>query len=173
MKLRHVRVDGPGLIIHAWSSEQGLVAVHLGEVPSPAREVGGRPLSSISILAADEDLSRFAESLRRYLRGEPLAWAGALDLRGLTEFECRVYQEVREIPWAQTRSYADVARGVGRPSATRAVGNALHRNPLPIVVPCHRVVNSGGKLGGYAGGLPMKKKLLAMEHQRPAEGDLL
>lgn len=163
MKLRHVRVEGSGLLIHAWSSQEGLVAVHLGEVPSPATRAGGHPLSSIAILEADTNLAGFAASLRRYLRGGPLDWDGALDVRGLTDFERRVYRTVRDIPWAETRSYGDVARALGRPTATRAVGNALHRNPLPIVVPCHRVLQADGGLGGFACGLKVKRKLLMLE----------
>jgi methylated-DNA-[protein]-cysteine S-methyltransferase len=163
VKLGHVCVEGAGLLVHAWSSRAGLAAVHLGEVPRPATQPGGRPVPAISILEADEALAEFAASLRRYLNGEPLEWEGALDLRGLTDFERRVYEEVRDIPWAETRSYADVARAVGRPTATRAVGNALHRNPLPIVVPCHRVLQAGGGLGGFACGLKVKRKLLMLE----------
>jgi O-6-methylguanine DNA methyltransferase len=163
VKLRHVRVEGSGLLVHAWSSQAGLAAVHLGEVPSAATLPGGRPVSSISIHEADDGLEGFAQALRRYLSGEPLVWAGPLDLRGLTDFERAVYQEVRLIPWAETRSYSDVARATGRPTATRAVGNALHRNPLPLVVPCHRVLKAGGGLGGFACGLKIKRKLLVLE----------
>jgi len=70
---------------------------------------------------------------------------------------------VRDIPFGETRTYGDVARRIGRPGAVRAVGNALHRNPFPLVVPCHRVLREGGGLGGYACGPAMKRRLLAVE----------
>jgi O-6-methylguanine DNA methyltransferase len=95
-----------------------------------------------------------------------------LDLRA-TPFQLDVYAALVEIPYGETRSYADIARAVGRPRAVRAVGAANGANPIALVVPCHRVVQTGGKLGGYGGGLPLKKRLLAMEHSAPAPGDLL
>ena len=84
-----------------------------------------------------------------------------------------VYAALGEIPYGETRSYLEIANAIGQPKASRAVGTANGANPLSLVIPCHRVINAGGKLGGYAGGLPMKKKLLAMEHRRPLAGQLL
>jgi O-6-methylguanine DNA methyltransferase len=79
-----------------------------------------------------------------------------------TEFQRQVWAELRRIPYGQTISYGELARRVGRPKGPRAVGQANGKNPIPIVVPCHRVVASKG-LGGYAGGLPMKQALLTVE----------
>lgn len=107
-----------------------------------------------------------------YLEGKRVEFDLPLDLRG-TEFELAVYRELERIPYGQTRTYAEVAEAVGNPKAFRAVGNANASNPLPLVIPCHRVVAVGGKLGGYAAGLAMKKQLLMMERARPAAGDLL
>ena len=108
-----------------------------------------------------------------FLEGKRRAFDLDLDLRA-TPFQQEVYDALLAIPYGETRSYADVARQVGRPRAVRAVGSANGSNPLPLVVPCHRVVQTGGKLGGYGGGLPLKKRLLAMEQAaRPAPGDLL
>jgi O-6-methylguanine DNA methyltransferase len=108
-----------------------------------------------------------------FLEGKRRAFDLELDLRA-TPFQQEVYDALLAIPYGETRSYADVARQVGRPRAVRAVGSANGSNPLPLVVPCHRVVQSGGKLGGYGGGLRLKKRLLAMEQAaRPAPGDLL
>jgi O-6-methylguanine DNA methyltransferase len=103
---------------------------------------------------------------------EPVARGLALDLRG-TPFQLEVWSALREIPYGETRSYADIAREVGRPSAVRAVGAANGANPLSIVVPCHRVIASDGRLQGYGGGVSLKAKLLAMEQSRPAQGLLL
>lgn len=85
-----------------------------------------------------------------------------LDVRG-TAFQERVWQELRKIPLGETRSYADIARAIGQPGAVRAVGTANGDNPVAVIVPCHRVIRSDGSLGGYAGGLPNKRKLLAAE----------
>lgn len=87
-----------------------------------------------------------------------------LDLSGLTAFQRRVLEEVRRIPRGAVRSYADVARAVGRPGAARAVGQVMASNPVPLFVPCHRVIRSDGRLGEYSGGGPeMKRRLLELE----------
>ena len=112
------------------------------------------------------------QQIREYLGGKRRVFELSLDLRG-TEFQRRVWQALLEIPYGQTRSYAEQARAVGAPAAMRAVGTANGSNPCAIVVPCHRVIASGGKLGGYGGGLPLKRRLLALEHAVPADGDLL
>ncbi len=97
-----------------------------------------------------------------YLQGKLRRFELPLDLRG-TAFQRAVYREVARIPYGETRSYGEVARRMGRPRAVRAVGASNGANPIPLVVPCHRVVASGGRLGGYGGGLALKQRLLAME----------
>lgn len=163
MRLTHVTARGAGIVVHAWSSEEGLVAVRLGAVPGEARN--GRPVEGVEIVEGDGGAGAgLAEALRAYLRGRPFEWSGPLDLRGVTEFQRAVFEAVRDIPFGEVRTYGDIARGIGRPDAVRAVGNALHRNPFPLVVPCHRVLREGGGLGGYSCGLAMKRRLLAVEH---------
>jgi len=110
--------------------------------------------------------------LVEYLEGKRQVFELELDLRA-TAFQRKVYEALLAIPYGETCSYAEQARRIGEPKAARAVGSANSANPLPLVIPCHRVVASGGKLGGYAGGLAMKKKLLAMESACPAGGRLL
>jgi len=164
MRLSHVAVRGAGVAVHAWCSDAGLVAVRLGAVPDVVRADGGRPVDGVEIVAGGEAAGDgLAEALRAYLRGRPLAWDGPLDWRGVTTFRRLVLEAVRRIPFAEVRTYGDVARGIGRPGAVRAVGNALHRNPFPLVVPCHRVLREGGALGGYACGPALKRRLLAVE----------
>jgi O-6-methylguanine DNA methyltransferase len=107
-----------------------------------------------------------------YLEGKRERFDLSLDLRG-TEFALSVYREVERIPYGATATYSEVARAIGHPKAFRAVGNANAANPLSLVIPCHRVVAAGGRLGGYGGGLPMKRQLLMMERERPTAGDLL
>ena len=100
--------------------------------------------------------------LRDYLAGARRVFELPLDMQG-TPFQLRVWRYLETIPYGQTRSYAQVAGAIGAPSAVRAVGAANGANPIPIVVPCHRVIGSSGKLTGYGGGLPLKQKLLELE----------
>jgi O-6-methylguanine DNA methyltransferase len=107
-----------------------------------------------------------------YLEGKREGFEIPLDLRG-TPFQRKVYEAVARIPYGETRSYADVARRIRSPRAVRAVGAANGANPIPLVVPCHRVIASDGKLGGYGGGLRLKAQLLAMERSGDRDGQLL
>jgi methylated-DNA-[protein]-cysteine S-methyltransferase len=110
--------------------------------------------------------------LLEYLDGKRTAFELPLDLRG-TPFQRAVWDALCAIPYGETRSYLDVARAVGNPEAVRAVGMANGANPVPLIVPCHRVIQSGGKLGGYGGGLDLKRRLLAMERSVEHHGSLL
>ncbi len=111
--------------------------------------------------------------IQDYLAGKREDFRLDLDLRA-TDFQIRVYAALLAIPYGETRSYGEVAQAIGQPGAWRAVGTASGANPLPLVVPCHRVVAARGKLGGFGGGLPLKRRLLALEHGRhPAQGELL
>ncbi len=101
--------------------------------------------------------------LRIYLGGNKVSFSDELDLSGTTPFQRKVWEKTRLIPYGGTRSYSWVAEQVGKPGAARAVGQALGRNPLPIITPCHRVVTRDGKLGGFSGGLGMKRRLLSLE----------
>ena len=103
-----------------------------------------------------------AAQLRDYFSGRRRSFDLPLDPQG-TEFQRRVWKALSEIPYGETRSYRDIAAAVGLPRAVRAVGAANGRNPLPVVVPCHRVIGVDGKLVGYAGGLRLKKLLLELE----------
>jgi methylated-DNA-[protein]-cysteine S-methyltransferase len=103
-----------------------------------------------------------ARELSEYFAGTRREFSFALDLRG-TEFQLACWRALIAIPYGETRSYADIARSVGRPQGFRAVGMANNRNPVAIVVPCHRVIASDGTLCGYGGGLDVKRKLLELE----------
>jgi len=103
------------------------------------------------------------ERLRVYFSGHKALFPDTLDLSRATPFQREVWEVTRLIPYGETRSYTWVAEQIGKPKAKRAVGQALSRNPLPIIIPCHRVVNSDGKLGGYSEGLEMKRHLLHLE----------
>jgi methylated-DNA-[protein]-cysteine S-methyltransferase len=100
--------------------------------------------------------------LRAYFAGQLRCFDLPLDLQG-TDFQLRVWRELERIPYGETRSYSQIATAIGTPQAVRAVGAANGANPIPIVVPCHRVIGASGKLVGYGGGLPLKKRLLELE----------
>ena len=102
------------------------------------------------------------EQLTAYFSGERKSFDLKLNPGG-TEFQLQVLQELQKIPYGTTTSYADIAKRIGRPKAVRAVGAANGRNPIPIIIPCHRVIGSSGKLTGYGGGLPLKHRLLELE----------
>jgi methylated-DNA-[protein]-cysteine S-methyltransferase len=101
--------------------------------------------------------------LRRYLGGERVDFDIPVDLSGLNPFTSRVLTEIRRIPYGGLASYGTIARHVGCPNGARAVGQALARNPIPVVIPCHRIIRGDGSLGGFGLGLDMKVKLLSIE----------
>ncbi len=108
---------------------------------------------------------RAAQELEQYLAGRRTAFTVPVRPHG-TAFDHRVWDVVARIPYGETVTYGEVASAIGNPKAARAVGSANGRNPIPIIVPCHRVVAAGGRLGGYGGGLPLKRRLLDLETTR-------
>jgi methylated-DNA-[protein]-cysteine S-methyltransferase len=110
----------------------------------------------------DAQWSAVAKQLREYFDGKRRDFEIPLDVEG-TEFQTKVWAALRKIPFGRTASYADIARKIGKPKAMRAVGMANGRNPVSIVVPCHRVIGADGSLTGYGGGLDRKKILLDLE----------
>jgi methylated-DNA-[protein]-cysteine S-methyltransferase len=104
--------------------------------------------------------------LQRYFSGGRVSFDLLLDLGYYTSFQQAVWKAAAEVPYGETRSYGWIAKRIKRPKAVRAVGQALGANPVPIVVPCHRVISASGKIGGFSGGLGMKKKLLELEAGR-------
>ena len=116
-----------------------------------------------------ESIDALREELARYFDGRLKQFSVSLQFPG-TEFQVRVWQALTRIPYGETRSYEDIARELGVPGASRAVGHANGQNRVAIVIPCHRVVNKNGELGGYGGGLWRKKLLLELERGRPIAG---
>jgi O-6-methylguanine DNA methyltransferase len=134
------------------ASDLGIRAIEL----NAATEVVGRKCESNPLLR------RAVAQLRAYFAGELHDFELPLDMQG-TEFQNRVWRHLCNIPYGETRSYSFVANAIGAPKAVRAVGAANGSNPIPIVVPCHRVIGAGGSLVGYGGGLPLKRFLLDLE----------
>lgn len=150
-----VTLDG-GWTIHLGATDHGICRIGFGGfAPRPAGEEWQR---------RDNDplLVKAVRELAEYFRGERRQFDLPLDLDG-TAFQLRVWRRLLRIPYGTTRSYGELARAVGRPKAARAVGQACGANPVAIVVPCHRVVAAGGALGGYGGGLKLKRRLLDLE----------
>lgn len=173
MRLGYILVSGNGLAVHAWASDQGVCALRVGEVPPAGTREGAHPVEGVEIVAPGAALRELADALERYLAGARLDWEGTMDQRGVTAFQRQVFDAVRTVVHGDRTTYGDVAARIGQPGAVRAVGNALRRNPFPIVVPCHRIVRVGGALGGYSGGVGAKARLLALEAgqgELPLEG---
>ncbi|WP_288816503.1 methylated-DNA--[protein]-cysteine S-methyltransferase [uncultured Alistipes sp.] len=149
---RSVRLDTPVGPVTVTATERAVTAVRFGAAGPAVGQAGDLP----------PVLRQAVEELREYFAGErreftlPLAPAG-------TPFQQQVWAALREIPYGATCSYRRIAERIGRPKACRAVGMANNRNPIAIVVPCHRVVGASGALVGYAAGLEVKEKLLALE----------
>ena len=136
------------------ASGRGLLALQFGARP--------RRKSATAWVRSDERLAACRAELDKYFAGQLRTFSVPLDLRG-TDFQLACWRELLNIPYGETRTYAELARAIGRPRAFRAVGMANHDNPVAIIVPCHRVVSSDGTLGGYGGGLPLKQRLLDLE----------
>ena len=120
----------------------------------PLRPTGGTPLFA----------RRAGQQLQQFAAGKNIRFTVPLDLSAGTPFQQAVWQTLRKIPRGETWSYAWVARQIGKPKAARAVGAACGANPVPLLVPCHRVVASNGSLGGFSLGLPLKRRLLKLEN---------
>lgn len=140
-----------------------LLAADAGELAHVGLPTAGAPATPEADWRADRSaLAGARRQLDEYFSGQRVAFDLPLRLPG-TAFQRQVLVALREIPYGQTASYGDIARRIGRPRAVRAVGAANRRNPLPIVIPCHRVIGADGSLTGYAGGLPLKAALLSRE----------
>ena len=125
-----------------------------------------RRLPGADLKAVPAPDTEAGSQLIRYLAGELSEFSAPLDLRGLSPFSLAVLEQVRRIPYGQTRSYGQIAALAGRPGAARAVGRAMGANPLPLFIPCHRVLGAGGDLTGFGSGLKAKQALLDLEAGR-------
>ncbi|WP_248929744.1 methylated-DNA--[protein]-cysteine S-methyltransferase [Paenibacillus hamazuiensis] len=114
-------------------------------------------------------LADAVRQLEQYFAGERRSFELKLDMRG-TPFQLKVWSELCRIPYGETRSYKQIAEGIGNVKAVRAIGGANHNNPVAIVVPCHRVIGAGGDMVGYGGGLPIKTFLLELEQPAKVAG---
>lgn len=159
-------VDSPlGRLLVAMTA-RGVCSIKLGEQDAPIVERLHEEFPAAHIVRDDEYLHNAVQSVLKYLQGWEPHLSLPLDMR-VTAFQKRVLQELLRIPYGETRTYGEIAEAIGSPKAARAVGRACGSNPVPLVVPCHRVVGSDGSLTGYAYGTDRKRYLLDMEQSTP------
>lgn len=163
------------LTLHLCDTERGWVGLVLSPhglryttLPRPSRDEALRDAMETGAtgLASERDLADLPERICAVASGRYDNLAVHVDWNGISGFRRAVLEETMRIPAGETRSYGWIAERVGHPRAARAVGRVMATNPLPLVVPCHRVVGSDGRLTGYGGGLPMKEALLRAEEAR-------
>ncbi len=116
----------------------------------------------MEVIRDDQKNREVLSQLKRYLEGKLKRFSCKLDLRG-TSFQKSVWSELKKIPYGQTRTYKEIAEAIGHPKAFRAVGNANGRNFIPLIIPCHRVIESNGGLGGFGHGIKVKRELIDFE----------
>jgi O-6-methylguanine DNA methyltransferase len=156
--LFYFRTPSPAGPLFLAASNKGLVRL---EFETRAQKLN----PAIQLQESKSTLARYLSELDEYFGGARREFSFPLDLRG-TGFQLACWRALLEIPYGETRSYRDVALAIGHPRAYRAVGMSNNRNPVAIVVPCHRVIASSGSLCGYGGGLELKRKLLELEQAR-------
>lgn len=150
---------GPLLVA---TTPAGLLRISFEPEPEPELErIAGQ--AGRRVLRAPQRVAHVLRQLEEYFEGSRRTFELELDLRGATPFTATVLAELARVPFGETATYGALAARAGRPAAARAVGGVMNRNPIPIVLPCHRVVGSDGSLTGYAGGLARKETLLRLE----------
>ena len=166
MELKYGQILTPVGPVHYVVSSRGALAITtpgqtLDEVKAVLKRRG---FSMEDCQPDDADLYHVGSELKEYLHGTRTDFTFPLDLEG-TEFQRQVWTALQSIPYGEIRSYGDIAMSINNPKAARAVGQANHRNPLPLVIPCHRVCGHSGGLTGFAGGLTCKQYLLDLERR--------
>jgi len=154
--LLYVRTPSPVGPLFLAASAKGLVRLEF------ETRVQKMDSDAIQLRESKLSLTPYLRELDEYFAGERREFSFPLDLRG-TEFQLACWHALLEIPYGETCSYRDIAQAIGHPHAYRAVGMSNNRNPIAIVVPCHRVIGANGKLTGFGGGLPTKEALLGLE----------
>jgi methylated-DNA-[protein]-cysteine S-methyltransferase len=163
LDVAYARADSPFGTLLLAGTPRGLVRVGLPNQDADALLEDLARRVSPRVLEAPTQLDRARRELDLYFEGKLTDFDLPLDWQLSRDFRRRVLRAIARIPYGQTRSYTQMARSAGNERAVRAAGTACGSNPLPLVVPCHRVLRTGGALGGYGGGLPMKEGLLRLE----------
>jgi methylated-DNA-[protein]-cysteine S-methyltransferase len=163
LDIAYATADSPFGPLLLAQTRRGLVRVGLPNQDSDELLVDLAERVSPRVLEAPRELDEVRRELDLYFEGKLDSFDLPLDWRLSGGFRQRVLRAINRIPYGQTRSYTEMARKAGNERAVRAAGTACGSNPIPLVVPCHRVLRTGGALGGYGGGLPMKQALLELE----------
>ncbi len=162
-KLYYRHLDSPigglGLLV---DEQQKVVRVAFLKKGQVARSYLQDCHPAAELIESKESTAELAKQLTEYLEGKRQTFELELEPEG-SELQKEVWRQLLAIPRGETRSYGQIAEAIGSPGAARAVGRANATNPIPVIVPCHRVIGSNGKLTGFGGGLPMKKQLLRLE----------
>ncbi|MEO8287440.1 MAG: methylated-DNA--[protein]-cysteine S-methyltransferase [Chloroflexota bacterium] len=162
-KITIARIMTPTGIFGAVFTERGLACLTTSTEPLAVCHTWARRHAPRALLISDCGLvDELAWQLTHYFEGGLRQFTVPLDLHG-TPFQLAYWNALISVPYGETRTYAEMARLVGRPTAVRAIGAANGANPIAIIVPCHRIIGSNGHLTGYAGGLPLKRRLLDLE----------
>lgn len=160
---------------HAWTlyvaaTDRGLCYITLpNESMNTFEQWVAKHLPGAILVQDERRVQLYKGQVAEYLKARRTDFTLPLDLRG-TPFQVRVWRALTQIPFGTTRSYADIAQSIGQPTAVRAVGAANGANPIPIVIPCHRVIGKNGALTGYRGGMQIKAKLLELEDRSTRTG---
>ncbi|MFC5450720.1 methylated-DNA--[protein]-cysteine S-methyltransferase [Paenibacillus aestuarii] len=163
--LHYAEIDSPIGPLVLVASSQGLCAVEFGTLIDNKEKLeawAGRWYGEFTLQEDRQRLTPVVQQLEQYFQGKRAAFEGELDLQG-TEFQKKVWQALLKVPYGHTASYKDIAAAIGSPKAVRAVGGANNRNPIPVLIPCHRIIGASGELVGYGGGLDIKVFLLELE----------
>ena len=161
VEVAHAKLSAPPGKIWILATDAGIREIRLSDREAPTRkEMRSRGWKLVRRPRWTDPWKRMIEA---YLRGEERELKVTLDLASGTPFQRRVWEAARRIPYGVSSSYVDLARLAGHPRASRAVGNALGANPIPIVVPCHRVIHADRSIGGFSSGLDWKRYLLELE----------
>ena len=165
MQIAYSIVPSPFGRLLVGTTANGVCAVKLGDSDEALARGLRDEYRAAEIREGEPARAEWVRAIVDHLKGEAPALDLPIDVQA-TAFQWKVWRALQAIPYGQTRPYAEVARSIGQPRAVRAVAGACAANPVAIVVPCHRVVQTGGGLGGYRWGVERKKRLLAQEHER-------
>ncbi|KPJ68628.1 hypothetical protein AMJ44_06045 [candidate division WOR-1 bacterium DG_54_3] len=166
MKAYHATISSPVGNLYAAGTARGISFLSFSRQDRAKYLNVLKTRSKVELEKNDPVFSPLKKALRRYFAGQKMEFTVPFDLFRGTPFQKRVWNAMRKIPYGETRSYKWLARRIGSSTKARAVGQACGSNPLPILIPCHRVIREDGGLGGFGGGLHIKRKLLEIESKK-------
>lgn len=161
--LYYSRLNSPFGIVFVAKTTKGICFINISRTSEPRFQSLLTERFRVNPIRNDDKLKREINELIDYFNGNQVDFKSSLDLSIGTEFQRKVWNKIAEIPYGELSSYKWIAKEIGNLKAVRAVGNAVGKNPLPPIIPCHRVIRTDGSLGGFSSGIPLKKWLLKLE----------